>query len=131
MSVLTLFIIEVLICLLISLVVIYLLTPVLRNVLTDGCGTAARAEFWVTFTQLMLVVSPLLLVIYFAPTGAAVHPNLAEAIQDTLFLSLLGDFVALSMIGKVMWRSVTSDLAAEANHEAVDVDSDVSDAVSS
>ena len=89
-----------------SFLLIYLLKPVLRQVLIETCGTNTRAEFWVMFTQLMLIISPLLIVIYFAPTTDSVPINAAEAIQDTLFRSLLGDFIALSMIGQVIWRSI-------------------------
>jgi len=108
MDTLTIFIIEILVCLAISLLLIYLLKPVLRQVLIETCGTNTRAEFWVMFTQLMLIISPLLIVIYFAPTTDSVPINAAEAIQDTLFRSLLGDFIALSMIGQVIWRSIKS-----------------------
>ncbi len=108
MDTLSIFIIEVSLCLGISLLLIYLLKPVLRQVLIETCGTNTRAEFWVMFTQLMLIISPLLIVIYFAPTTDSVPINVAEAIQDTLFRSLLGDFIALSMIGQIIWRSIKS-----------------------
>ncbi len=108
MDTLSIFFIEVLLCLGISLALIYLLKPLLREVLIETCGTNTRAEFWVMFTQLMLIISPLLIVIYFAPTTDSVPINVAEAIQDTLFRSLLGDFIALSMIGQVIWRSIKS-----------------------
>ena len=90
------------------MLLIYLLKPLLRQVLIETCGTNTRAEFWVMFTQLMLIISPLLIVIYFAPTTDSVPINVAEAIQDTLFRSLLGDFIALAMIGQVIWRSIKS-----------------------
>lgn len=106
MNSLSIFMIEVLICFFISFSMIYLLRPLLREVLIDICGTRARAEFWVMFTQLMLIISPLLIVIYFAPTQYEVDVNITEAIKDTLFRSLLGDFIALTMIGQVIWKSV-------------------------
>jgi len=106
MNSLSIFMIEVLICFFISFSMIYLLRPLLREVLVDICGTRARAEFWVMFTQLMLIISPLLIVIYFAPTQYDVDVNITEAIKDTLFRSLLGDFIALTMIGQVIWKSV-------------------------
>ena len=58
------------------------------------------------FTQLMLILSPLLIVIYFAPTQGALQLNIAEAMKDTLFRCLLGDFIALTMIGQVIWKSI-------------------------
>jgi len=106
MNSLTLFMIEVLLCFGISISLIYLLKPLLRDVLVDICGTRTRADFWVMFTQLMLILSPLLIVIFFAPTQDAVDINIAEAMQDTLFRSLLGDFIALAMIGQVIWKAI-------------------------
>jgi hypothetical protein len=106
MNTLVLFLIEVLLCFAISVSLIVLLKPVLRAMLVDICGTETRAAFWVMFTQLMLIISPLLLVIYFAPTQDALAVNVAEALKDTLFRSLLGDFIALAMIGTVIWKSI-------------------------
>ena len=67
MNTLSLFTIEVLLCLGISIAVIVLLKPLLRDVLIETCGTTKRADFWVMFTQLMLVISPLLIVIFLHP----------------------------------------------------------------
>ena len=106
MNTLSLFTLEVLLCFGISTAVIVLLKPLLRDVLIDTCGTAKRAEFWVMFTQLMLIISPLLIVVFFAPTETSISLNIAESLQDTLFRSLLGVFVALAMIGQVMWKSI-------------------------
>lgn len=106
MNSLTLFMIEVVLCFGISLSLIYLLRSLLREVLVDICGTQTRAEFWVMFSQLMLVIPPLLIVIYFAPIQGPVHIHIAEAIKDTLFRSLLGDFIALIVIGQVIWTAI-------------------------
>jgi len=106
MNTLILFLIEVLLCFAISVSLIVLLKPVLRAMLVEICGTETRAAFWVMFTQLMLIISPLLLVIYFAPTQDALAVNVAEALKDTLFRSLLGGFIALAMIGTVIWKSI-------------------------
>ncbi len=116
MNSLTLFIIEVLLCFGISISVIYLLKPLLRDVLVETCGTQTRAEFWVMFTQLMLIISPLLIVIYFAPTQGHDAINAAEAIQNTLFRSLLGDFIALMMIGQVIWKSIQREPQLNETH---------------
>jgi len=106
MNPLLLFMIEVVLCFGISISLIYLLKPVLFEILVDICGTKARAEFWVMFTQLMLIISPLLIVIYFAPAQDALHINTADAMKDTLFRCLLGDFIALVIIGQVIWKSI-------------------------
>lgn len=117
MSPLFLFVIEITLCLSISFALIYLLRPVLRQMLVETCGTQVRADFWLMFTQLMLVISPLLLVIFFAPTDPQHTVNSVKIIQDTLFRSLLGDFIALSTIGQVIWKSIDFDANNTAQHE--------------
>ena len=111
MNTLTLFLLEVFLCIGISTSVIYLLKPLLREILTDTCGNQTRAEFWVMFTQLMLFIAPLLIVIFFASTEVVANIHVVKVIQDTLFRSLLGEFIALAMIGQVIWKSV--DITAE------------------
>ena len=106
MNTLTLVVVEIMLCLGISLALIILIKQLLRDVLIETCGTQKRAEFWVMFTQLMLVISPLLLVIYFIPTGGSTAVNVAEALKDTLFRTLLGDFIALASIGQVIWKTI-------------------------
>ncbi len=108
MDTLLLFVFEVMLSLGISFALIWLLRPLLLDVLTETCGTEKRAGFWVMFTQLMLVISPLLIVVYFVPTATAIHLNLAHELQQALFRTLLGDFIALSIIGKVIWKSISS-----------------------
>ncbi len=108
MNALLLFIFEITLCLGISLALISLLKPFLRDVLTDTCGTAGRADFWVMFTQLMLIISPLLVVACFAPTLATNPLNIVHELQKTLFRTLLGDFIALSAIGRVVWKSIST-----------------------
>ncbi len=108
MNTLLLFVLELALCLAISFVLIRLLKPLLTDVLTDTCGTENRAAFWVMFTQLMLVISPLLVVVYFAQTGSVIHHSVADELRKTLFRTLLGDFIALSAIGKVIWKSISN-----------------------
>ena len=106
MQSLGLFIIEILLCFAISCSLIVLLRTLLCDVLVDICGTKRRADFWVMFTQLMLVISPLLIVIFFAPIEIDSTTNVAKSIKDTLFRSLLGDFIALAMLGQVIWKTM-------------------------
>ena len=108
MNTLTLFLLEVFLCIGISTSVIYLLKPLLREILTETCGNQTRAEFWVMFTQLMLFIAPLLIVIFFASTEAVTNIHFVKVIQDTLFRSLLGEFIALAMIGQVIWKSINT-----------------------
>ena len=98
MSEIYLFVIEILIGLGISAFVIIALTQPLKDVLTDICGTEVRAKFWVMYTNLMLVITPLLSSIIFGKSH-----RVAEAtflFYKTAFGSaLFGIFLSLVIIG--------------------------------
>ncbi len=100
MNTLTLFTLEIAISLSISLAVILLLRPLLIDVLTETCRTEKRAAFWTMFTQLMLYLAPLLIVVYFAPTAVTSDNSLVLALKETLFCTLLGIFIALASVGR-------------------------------
>ena len=64
----------------------------------------------------MLVISPLLIVVFFAPTSSVTELNIAKELQQALFRTLLGDFIALSIIGQVIWKSINSLHDQEMSH---------------
>jgi hypothetical protein len=115
MNSLVLFSIEIAICLCISVAVISLLKGLLTELLIETCGTDRRAAFWVMFTQLMLYLAPLLIVVYFIPTEPITDKTLVLALKDTLFYSLLGLFVGLAVIGKVIWKSIDTFASDQVN----------------
>lgn len=100
------FLAEIAFSLAISMTVILLFKSQLWDVLTETCGNRQRAAFWIMFTQLMLVVAPLMLVIFFTKTGEVTAPNTLVLIKETLFRSLLGIFIGLLAVGHVIWRSI-------------------------
>ncbi|MCE2028511.1 hypothetical protein [Sessilibacter corallicola] len=109
MNTLTLLFAEAALCVAVSIALILLIKPPLKAILTDTCGTVERANFWVMFTQLMLVISPLMVVIYYAPTTAYEHINLADELRQAVFRILLGGFIALAVIGRVIGKSIKAD----------------------
>jgi uncharacterized PurR-regulated membrane protein YhhQ (DUF165 family) len=108
MDTLLLFVLEVTLSLGTSYILISLLKPFLTDVLTEICGSKQRAGFWVMFTQLMLVISPLMIVVFFASTETFSMNNVVHELQQTLFRILLGDFIALCTIGQIIWKSIDS-----------------------
>lgn len=100
------FTVELTTCLVISGAVIHTLNPLLRDLLAETCGTVKRARFWVRFTDLMLLIAPLLAVIFFSHTGEVDAPGSLLIFKDTLFRCLLGEFVGLAIIGQLIWKSI-------------------------
>jgi len=89
-----------------SLFLIYWFTPLLKDVLIETCGKQNRADFWVRYTQFMLVISPLMIVVFFSKAPEALSSDVVLLVQDTLFRILMGIFIALLVIGNVIWRSI-------------------------
>ncbi|HMZ06800.1 MAG TPA: hypothetical protein PK078_04210 [Anaerolineales bacterium] len=79
MNTILLFFIQILITLLIAGLVVGYLRPFLRKILVDLCGTEDRAQFWMAFTNTLLIGLPLVIAL-------AYHP---EAMQsEELFFDL-------------------------------------------
>jgi hypothetical protein len=87
-----------------SLGVAWFIRRHLRNVLTDLTGTPARAEFWVTFTSLLLVIIPLV-VAMFVPAGDG---PLFFRVTGLLRWSLMGLVATLLASGLVIIVFVVS-----------------------
>ena len=98
-------------CLAISGVVVLVLNPLLVEILRDTCETKTRSLFWVRFSEIMLIISPLMLVIFFTHTGEPNAPGTLIIFKDTLFRSLLGEFIGLALMGQVIWRYVNNTAA--------------------
>jgi uncharacterized membrane protein YhaH (DUF805 family) len=92
----------------------------LAEVLTETCGTDRRAAFWVMFTQLMLYLAPLLIVVFFIPTDPITEKSLVLALKETLFYSLLGVFVGLAVVGKVIWKSIDIFTSNQADPNSIE-----------
>lgn len=93
-----LFIIEIMIGLAVSACVIFILNKPLKNVLIDICGTKVRAKFWMMYTNLMLVITPLLTSIIFGQSDSVTAASFS--FYKTAFGSVLfGVFMSLVIIG--------------------------------
>ena len=102
------FAIEILTCLTISGTAVLILNPLLTELLCETCGTRNRSLFWVRFANIMLIISPLMLVIFFTHTGETNAPDTLIIFKDTLFRSLLGEFIGLVLMGQVMWSYINN-----------------------
>jgi hypothetical protein len=107
------FAIEILTCVGISTVVVLVLNPLLIDLLSDSCNTKRRSLFWVRFADIMLIISPLIIVIYFTHTGEPGAPATLIIFKDTLLRSLIGEFIGLALMGQVIWRSIQNTTTSE------------------
>ena len=108
MQELIIFSLQLVIAFTISMFVVALLKPFLKDVLRDACGTEHSAAFWVRFTQLMMVISPLILVIFFSKAGSGYPVTVSHAyiLKQTILLTLVGEFIGLSFVGRIIYRAI-------------------------
>ena len=81
MNLITLFLLQLAITLAACLLLAGYLRPTLKRVLIDLCGTEERAQFWVKFSLILLVLLPIIF-------GLGFNPETTSA--DTQFLALAG-----------------------------------------
>lgn len=61
------FLIEVILTLILSVLIVRYLRPFLRRILTDLCGTEDRANFWIVFSDILLIGLPMIIALSYQP----------------------------------------------------------------
>jgi hypothetical protein len=79
-----------------STIVALVITEPLRTILRHLCLEGNASAFWVSFTNVMLYITPLLFAVQFANVHS---PSLVETLQTALSSSLFGGFAALLVVG--------------------------------
>jgi len=101
MNTIILFLTEIAVTLLASLLLVGYLRPHLRRVLVDLCGTDERARFWTVFSNILLVGAPLIIALGFRPEAASPQTSFFEVI-GRLSGNLAGFLFALVVVGIVI-----------------------------
>ncbi len=93
-----------------SVFIVYLLTPYLKEVLKDTCGTEHSAAFWVRFTSLMMIIAPLVIVLIFSVTNT--HDiqlsQVTQILKQTILQALIGEFFGLILVGRIIFRAINT-----------------------
>jgi hypothetical protein len=95
-----------------STVILLRLQSLMRRVGDEECerGNRGAIEFWVAYTQLMMVIAPLLLVAALSSAGA--HYRLLDQVKSSLALVLVGQAGGLVMVGRAVWNAIMRSRAA-------------------
>ena len=102
----TVFGMEVLASLGLSTLVLAKLQGRLQRVGADVCGRPAGADFWVSYTQLMMFIAPLMLIAFFSRAGNLALAGTVEQLKSSLLLLMAGQFVGLALMGRAVWKSI-------------------------
>jgi hypothetical protein len=82
----------------------------MKDVAVFGAETCPRGagntEFWVTYTQLMMFIAPLILVAFISRAGSAPEMSAVAQLKSSLLIVLVGQFVGLVLVGRAVWKSI-------------------------
>jgi hypothetical protein len=98
---------EVLASLLASGFIVLRLQGLLRRIGAEACpGGAGGTEFWVTYTQLMMFIAPLILVAFVSRAGSGHEWSIVAQLKSSLLIVLGGQFAGLVLVGRAVWKSI-------------------------
>jgi hypothetical protein len=93
-----------------SLLAVSHLKSHLRNILTDLCGTKERAAFWTAFSNLTLVIVPLIFAMHRTPSRAEGSQSVFQ-VATQIEWALVGLLVSVVLLGIVIGRSIRAALS--------------------
>ena len=105
MNPVTVFFAEVAASVVISLFILIRLQRLLRGLGAQVCEQGGGAtEFWLAYTQLMMLVAPVLLIAWFSQAGT--YGTLVAQLKSSFGVVLSGQFIGLALVGRAVWKSI-------------------------
>ena len=105
MNAVNVFAAEVLVTVIVSAAILVRLQALLRRLGHEACEEGGgTTEFWLAYTQLMMIVAPVLLVAWFSRAGA--HYTVVEQLKSSVGLVLFGQFIGLVLVGRAVWNAI-------------------------
>jgi hypothetical protein len=98
MNTITLYLIQLIVTLAACLLLAAYIRPVLKRVLLDLCVTEERAQFWTLFSNIMLVILPVIFGMGFKPEAIGFENSFFE-VASQLRTNLLGFILSLVAVG--------------------------------
>ena len=95
-----------------SLALVAYVKPHLNALLMELCGTAERARFWLAFSNVTLVLVPLIFALDYNPDSAS-GTNLVFDMATQLKHAIIGFVMALTLLAIILFRSRAVDFSAE------------------
>jgi hypothetical protein len=85
-------------------VVIYLRSP-LEKILSELCGTPERAKFWTAFSNVTLILVPVIFAMQYQP-AASVNPIIGFELADQVKWGLIGLVLSAVVLAWVLGRFI-------------------------
>ena len=100
---------EIVVSLAVSALILLRLQRLLRRIGAEACEQGGGAtEFWLAYTQLMMIIAPVLMVAWFSHAGQNAAP--VEQVKHSLGVVLSGQFLGLALVGRAVWKSIVRPL---------------------
>lgn len=105
------FVVEVTLTLIISALLVVYLRPFLRKILIDLCGTEDRAQFWMAFSNILLIGLPVIFALNYSPLAGSPEALFFEVASKlsgnlgALLFALIGVGFIVSFFALVSRRS--------------------------
>lgn len=93
---------------LVSFTVIWFFSPHLKKVLSDLCGTEERARFWTVFSNLLIILTPMLTAINYYPSRCEGSLLFFEIVTQFKW-GMVGLIGSLVIIGIVIKRYIPAN----------------------
>lgn len=105
MNLATIFLLDILFAAIICIGIVMYVQKHLRQLLVEVCGSAERADFWLVFNNIMLVLIPLIFVMG-SPPEFGPGKNLAVEMAEQVKWGLLGFVLTLGFFGLILLRYI-------------------------
>ena len=104
MNPVTVFFAEVAASLVISSLILARLQHLLRGIGNECEQGGGATEFWVAYTQLMMLVAPVLLIAWFSQAGT--YHTVVATLKGSFGVVLTGQFIGLALVGHAVWKTL-------------------------
>ena len=104
MNAVTVFFAEVAASIVISSVILVRLQHLLRDIGSECEQGGGATEFWVAYTQIMMLVAPVLLISWFSQAGT--YGTLVAQLKGSFGVVLSGQFIGLALVGRAVWKTL-------------------------
>ena len=113
MNAVNIFFLEVAASVAISTFILIRLQRLLRDLGSQVCEDGGGAtEFWVAYTQLMMLVAPVLLISWASQAGT--YGTLVAQLKASFGIVLTGQFIGLALVGRAVWKTLVPSTPAVA-----------------
>ena len=82
----------------------------MRDIGSECEQGGGATEFWVAYTQIMMLVAPVLLISWASQAGT--YGTLVAQLKASFGIVLTGQFIGLALVGRAVWKTLVPSTPA-------------------